>query len=187
MYQIIRREILFGLIPKTLKRKSKEKTHRPSEKHHSAGDSQAHITRNAFNVLGNEGFLRDQGILNLESVQEFYKTIQQDPVPASVKVENLLAFCDQPGYNEPDFLPVINLTEIDSKTGKSQGHAVVLCDYHRYEDELVLTAIDSALEDGERGIQCPILTRNGQQKLAIGGKVDQWCLGSDNCYFIYFN
>ena len=140
-----------------------------------------------FNVLCNEGFLRGQGILTLESVQEFYKAIEQDAVPASMKVMNLLDFCDQLGFNEPDYLPVITLTNTNSETGKSEGHAVVLSDYDRYEDELILSTIDSAAEDGQTFIRCPIMTRNGQQKLVIGGKFDQWCLGSDKCYFICFN
>ena len=90
--------------------------------------------------------------------------------------EDLLKFC-RSGYNQPDHQPVINL----------KGHAVVLDSYHRYEDELVMITIDSAVKGGERGIQCSIKTENGQQELDIGEKVDQWCLASDKCYYICFN
>ena len=145
------------------------------------------MIHNAFNILANEGFLRDQGILSLESVQEFYKIIQQEPRNATMRVTNLLDFCNQPGFNEPDYLPVITLTTKSSTTGKVQGHAVVLCDYGRYENSLVLATIDSGSENGETMIECPIVAENGQHKLVIGGKVDQWCLGSENCYVFYFN
>ena len=104
-----------------------------------------------------------------------------------MRVTNLLDFCNQSGYNDLDHLPVITLTKISSKTGNRQGHAVVLDSYDRDEDTLVLTTIDSASETGETLIVCPILIRNGQQKLVIRGEVDQWCLGSDKCYVFYFN
>ena len=169
--RIIRREILFGLIPKTLKRKL-EYPSRTILYSFSAGDDQVHILRNAFNILGNEGFLREQGVLSLESVQEFYKIIKEEPVPASLSVMNLLDFCDKPGFNEPDYLPVIAICE----TGETLGHAVVLSDYDRYEDELILSTIDSAAENGQTFIRCP-----------IDGEIDQRCLELDKCYFIRFN
>ena len=53
---------------------------------------------NVFNFLGNRGFLRDQGILNLESVQEFYIIIEEEPINATKRVTNLLDFCNQYGH-----------------------------------------------------------------------------------------
>ena len=137
--------------------------------------------------MANGGFLRDQGILNLEAVQEFYRIIGEEPRNATMSVQNLLDFCDQPGLHEPDFQPVITLTKTSSKTGEVQGHAVVLNDYTRYEDALYVKAVDSATESGERYIQCPILTENGRQKLKVRGSLDEWCLGSEICYFFSFN
>ena len=120
-------------------------------------------------------------------MRKFYEIIEEESIPATIRVMNLLDFCDQLGFNEPDYFPVISLTNTTSGTGITLGHAFVLSEYNRYEDELILSTIDSAAEDGERMIRCPILTRNGQQKLVIGGKFDQLCLGSDKCYHICFN
>ena len=153
-----------------------------------AGEYQIHITRNVFNVLGNRGFLRDQGILSLESVQEFYKIIDEEPRDASKRVANLLYFCSQAGYHELSYKPVITLTNKNSRTGETQCHNVVLDKYDRDEEILVLTTIDSLSETGQTFIICPILEmKNGEKKLLIGGQDDQWCLGSDSCYVFYFN
>ena len=143
--------------------------------------------RNAFNILANDGFLRSQGILSLESVQEFYKTIKEEPKNATMRVANLLDFCNQPGFNEPDHLPVITLTKTDSRTGEVQAHAVVLSDYTRYEDALVLTTIDSASQAGETMIECPISEEHEEQKLKTDESEDKWCLGSEMCYYLFFN
>ena len=145
------------------------------------------MTKNVFNVLGNGGFLREQGILSLESVQEFYKIIKQEPEDATMSVTNLLYFCYKSGYHDLPHKPVITLTNTSSRTGETNGHAVVLDKYDRDEDCLVLTCIDSASETGQKFVVCPILIRYGQQKLVVRGEVDQWCLGSDKCYVFYFN
>ena len=73
----------------------------------SAGVLQDHILRIFFNVLANQGFLRDQGILSLESVQEFYRSIIAKPEPASMRMIHLLDLCSQFGYQEVDYQPVI--------------------------------------------------------------------------------
>ena len=104
----------------------------------SPGDDQSHIVKHAFKVLANEGFLRDKGILSLESVQKFYTIIDQEP-DATMRVANLLDLCDQPGFNYLEFLPIITLIKKSSETGETQGHAVVLDSYDRYDDCLVLT------------------------------------------------
>ena len=104
-----------------------------------------------------------------------------------MKVTNLLDFCNQPGYNELEYQPVITLMKTDSQTDNVQSKAVVVDSYSRYEDSLVISTIDSASETGETLIECKITVRSGQQKLMIGGKVDQWCLGSDKCYVLYFS
>ena len=71
--------------------------------------------------MANEGFLRGQGILNLESVQEFYKIIGQQP-SATMKVANLFNFCNKPGFNNDlDHIPVLTLVKINSETGDVQG------------------------------------------------------------------
>ena len=131
--------------------------------------------------------MRDQGVLSLESVQEFYDIIGQEPRDASMRVTNLFDFCNFSGYNELDHQPVITLVKTSSRTGETQGHAVVLQSYDRDEDCLVLTTIDSASETGQTFIICSIDTENGRKKLMIRDKVDQLCLGSDKCYVLYFN
>ena len=132
--------------------------------------------RNVFNVLANEGFLRGQGILSLESVQEFYKTIEEAPEDATMRMKNLLDFCNQTGYHELSSKPVITLTKTISRTGETKGHAVVLDNYNRGEDFLLLRTIDSLSKTGRTNINC-----------LTGRELDQWCLASDNCYVFYFN
>ena len=127
---------------------------------------------NVFNVLGHGGFLRDQGILSLESVQMFYKVIEQEPTPATIIITNLLDFCDRSGYHELSYQPVIRLT----------GHAVVVHSYTRGDDYLVLLTIDSASPTGYRFVFCRIL----QQRLLIGQYLNLLCLASDKCYLIRF-
>ena len=151
----------------------------------SAGEIQGHIIRNAFNVLANKGFLRDQGILSLESVQKFYKIIEEEPKSATLRVANVLDFCNQFGHHELDYQPVITLTRKNFLTGHVQGHAVVLFDYRRREDSVVMTAIDSLSETGKTFIECPIVHDDGKQRLKIRGSEDEWCLGSEICYVFY--
>ena len=185
MHQIVRREICFGLIPKTLKREysllNLIKTTFP------ASEFQNHFLTNAFNILVNGGFLRDQGILSIESVQTFYKFLGQEPEEASLRVANVLDFCNQLGFHELDYHPVVTLSNTSSTNGQTQGHAVVLSFYHRHEDSLVMTTIDSASESGQRFIKCPIVVEHGRQKLKIKGAEDEWCLGSQICYVLYLN
>ena len=143
---------------------------------------------NVFNVLGNHGFLRDQGVLTLETVREFYRLIREKPKPASMKVSNLLDFCP-PSVEicELDNQPVITLMREYSDTGEKYFHVVVLHSYSRDENYLTLWTIDSLSEDGETVLECPIMAKNGRKKLDLGGKTDKWCLGSDLCYVLYLN
>ena len=153
-----------------------------------AGEYQGHITTNVFNVLAHGGFLRDQGILSLESVQLFYKLINRELTNASMITSNLLDFCDQYGEHELSYQPVIRLTIISSSTGESQGHAIVLHSYNRTDDFLILSTIDSASPSGYTSVVCPILTENGQQRLLTGpNEFDKMCLASEKCYYIHFN
>ena len=143
--------------------------------------------RDVLDVLANEGFLRDQGILTLEPVQKFYEIIEEKPAHASMRETELLDLCNQPGYNQPDYFPLIYLVRIGSKTDETLALPVILQSYCRYEDSLILTTTDSTSQVSEATITCPIIKSDGQQKLEIGGKKDQWCLGSDKCYDFYLN
>ena len=135
------------------------------------------MLKNVFNVLGNEGFLRDQGILSLESTQLFFEKIEQQPVPASIRILNLLDFCGQSGYHEPSYQPVIGLAD----------HAVVLHSYTRGEDYLVMLTIDSASSTGYTFVFCGIVTTDGQQRLLLGQYMNLIRVTSRKCYHIHFN
>ena len=104
-----------------------------------------------------------------------------------MRVANLLDFCNQPGANKLEYLPVLNLKMINFETSEAEGHAVAISDYFRHEDSLVLTVIDSLSDDGVTSIKCPIKIINGREKLVIDGEDGQWCLRSDKCYVFYFN
>ena len=59
-----------------------------------AGHEQRHFLQNAFNVLVNEGFLRDQqGVQTLEIVQKFHEIIKQPMTKAKLVKKNLNSFC----------------------------------------------------------------------------------------------
>ena len=128
---------------------------------------------NLFNVLANQGFMRDQGILSLESVQLFYELIGEEPQNSSMRKTHLLTFCNQIGYHELDYQPVITLIKISSRTGEVDGHAVVLHSFTRGEDYLVLLTIDSASTTGYTYVYCSIVTENGRPELVIGAFEDQ--------------
>ena len=117
----------------------------------------------------------------------FYKLIEEEPKNATLRLANLLDVCNKPGYHQLDYQPVITLTKQNSLTGDVQGHAVVLRGYRRRQDTLIMKTIDSASTSGETVIECPIVVENGRQKLEIRATVDEWCLGSENCYVLYFN
>ena len=116
-----------------------------------------------------------------------YKFIGEESKEASLRVANVLDFCNQLGYHKLDFQPVITLTNKSSTSGNVQGHAVVLSDYDRHEDSLIMTTIDSDSENGQRVINCPIMVEYGRQKLEIKETVDEWCIGSEICYVLYLN
>ena len=141
--------------------------------------------KNLFNVLANPGFLRDQGILSLESVQAFYSAIEEERKDAFLSTTDLLVFCYQPGYHKLDYQPVISLIRTSSRTGRVDGHAVVLHSYDRDDDILVLTTIDSASPTGYTYVYCSIVTENGRPDLVLGEFKDQLCLGSKQCYVMY--
>ena len=99
----------------------------------------------------------------------------------------MLVFCDQSGFHELDYQPVITLIKISSLTGEVQGHAVVLHSYDRSEDLLVLTTIDSASSTGYTYVYCSIVTENGRPELVTGERMDQLSLASQQCYVMYLN
>ena len=99
-----------------------------------------HIIENAFNVLGKPGFLRDQGIMTLEVVQNFYKLIREKPTHATVKVSRLLDFCTAVGHCKLKTLPIITL--MMESSGDTLQHAVNLERYLRTKDYLFLTVVD---------------------------------------------
>ena len=49
-----------------------------------AGPDQRHSVYNAFEILVNDGFLHDQGVLTLEAVQKFYEEILEQPEEATL-------------------------------------------------------------------------------------------------------
>ena len=150
------------------------------------GEEQQHRVSNAFNILANEGFLRDQqGVQTLEVVNEFYKIIEQELKRATLKVSNLLSFCGKISDHEVEPKPVITLTKTEN--GETFGHAVVLKSYDRSEDYLDLITIDSLSATGETSVECPISSDGDNEILALGEFPDQWCLASEKCYYFHFN
>ena len=89
-----------------------------------AGEEQRHFVHNAFNVLVNEGFLRDQqGVHTLEVVQQFYQIIKKTPTEATMMEDNLETLCPS-GVFTFDNQAVITLVYDDSNTNQKYYHAV---------------------------------------------------------------
>ena len=161
-----------------------------------AGKNQQHIIANAFNVLANKGFLRDQGILTLEIVQEFYRLIRSKPRNAKMIKEKLLSYCSRTPI-QTDIIwqhrPVMTLMKrcktIDKANGKEIFspffHAVALKSYVRNGNLLTLTTNDSLSgTDGETTIKCTVcINDRGDEVLKTCNEVEKWCLGHEKCYY----
>ena len=88
-----------------------------------AGEEQRHFIENAFNVLVNEGFLRDQqGVHTLEVVQKFYEIIKEPIGRATMMKKDLTNYREHSGTLERH--AVITLVKEDSNTGEKELHAV---------------------------------------------------------------
>ena len=91
---------------------------------HLAGEEQRHYIHNTFNVLTNEGFLRDQqGIETLEVVQKFYEITKLEPRKAKKVEIDILALCPKGRYILP-IQAVITCVQIYSSTNEAYYHAV---------------------------------------------------------------
>ena len=155
-------------------------------------------------MLANKGFLRDQGILTLQTVQEFYKLIRARPQNAKMVCENVISYCSRPNRNfrpETDsdtnvisqHRPVMTLMKsykaIDEVTGNeifgSCFHAVALKSHVRNGNVLTLTTIDSLSDtDGETTIKCTVcIDDRGNEFLETCNETDKWCLGHEKCYY----
>ena len=129
--------------------------------------------------------MRDQGILTLESVQNFYQAIGQEAERATPRTPNLLAICTELGFHELLHQPVITLTKAEN--GRASFHAVVVKSYERSEEYLDLTTIDSLSETGQTTVECPILDDGEKQFVDLTLFPDQWCLASEKCYYFQLN
>ena len=79
LHQLLRKEIMFGLIPKTT----------------SASTTQQHDVEHLMKVLEFGGFLNDvRGLWQMETIQEFSKILNYpNGLPFSIKKENIDTFC----------------------------------------------------------------------------------------------
>ena len=92
----------------------------------SAGEEQRHYIHNTFNVLVNQGFLRDQqGVHTLEVVQKFYEITKLKPRKVTKVKIDILDLCPRGHYVQPN-QAVITCVQIDSKTKKAYYHAVTV-------------------------------------------------------------
>ena len=91
-----------------------------------AGEEQRHYIHNTFNVLVNEGFLRDQqGVQTLEVVQKFYKITKLKPRKATKIEIDILDLCPKGAHVLPS-QAVITCVQIDSSTNEAYYHAVMV-------------------------------------------------------------
>ena len=89
-----------------------------------AGEEQRHYIHNVFNVLVNQGFLRDQqGFETLEIVQKFYQITKLTPTKVKKVEIDILDLCPT-GHCVHSNQAVITCVEIDSSTNMPYYHAV---------------------------------------------------------------
>ena len=118
--QKIRRELLFGLFPKTLN--GKDCNFCILLLFVLVGVEQQHFVHNAFNILVNEGFLRDQqGVQTLEVVRKFYEIINEKPRKATMVKKCMYELCKKQTLKHH---AVIILLYDDSKSNVETVHAV---------------------------------------------------------------
>ena len=145
-----------------------------------------HIIENVFNILNYPGFFRNQGILTLEVVQEFYKLIRERPQPATVDVVNLFDVCKLDGSHKLPNRPVITLMK-EYSDAETDFHSVTLESYTRNEYCIELTTIDSLSKTGKTVLKFPVSLEAAAKNLKLDGETDDWYLGSQKCYFLYLN
>ena len=119
MRQKIRREFIFGLIPKTLQGTRELFDNLLIET--LDGDEQVHPVYNALNILSNKGFLREEGIYTLEAVQIFDEENWQTPGKPTLKNQDVLDFCPM-GNSVPEFKAVITLVKKSSENLELSYH-----------------------------------------------------------------
>ena len=91
-----------------------------------AGQEQRHYIYNTFNVLANQGFLRDQqGIQTLEVVQRFYEITKLKPIKAKKVELDILDVCPT-GHCVHSNQAVITCVKIDSSANVPYYHAVMV-------------------------------------------------------------
>ena len=136
----------------------------------------------AFQILVNDGFLHDQGVLTLEAVQLFYELILEEPERAVLIEEKLVDFCRSKKY---EIQPVVTLMVENKKENSKYYHAVSLKNAsHGF------SLVDSRPNMGE--IKLPL---SEVAKLETGVPFDvydteageEWSLGDEMCYYIVFN
>ena len=88
-----------------------------------AGEEQRHYIHNTFNVLVNEGFLRNQqGFATLEVVHKFYEITKLTPIKVKKAEIDILDLCPR-GPCVHTNQAVITCVQIDSTTNASNYHA----------------------------------------------------------------
>ena len=145
---------------------------------------------NAFQVLVNDGFLHDQGILTLEAVQKFYDQILERPRGAWLKEEKFLDFCLS---DNDEVQPVVTLSLKNSDEEQNNYHAVTLKHAVFKDPILKTTFIDSRSQIGEVDMYLSLSTDRSNlkptEKFAIFDTriIEDWWLGDDMCYYLEFN
>ena len=161
----------------------------PSDNFHNeflACNGQTQDVFNAFQVLTNDGFLHDQGVLTLEAVQKFYEEILKKPKEATLKEERFIDLCRS---MKQRVHPVVTLKLKKSKENEEYYHAVTLHNSVVERSMLKITLSDSRPKMGEKTIRVPISElpnfESGKNSVVMGW--EEWCLGDEMCYYLVFN
>ena len=148
----------------------------------SAGLDQLQDVFGAFEVLVNEGFLHDQGVLTLEAVQMFYELILEEPERAIMIEEKLVDFCQS---NSDENQPVVILMVKSLNESREYYHAVTM---KRASIGYILT--DSRPNMGEISFPLSEVAKfeTGETFDIFDTKAEEeWSLGDQICYYIQFN
>ena len=185
--QKIRRELSFGLIPTTLKCKKFVQFLSVNHYDLSAGFDQSQDVYNAFEILMNDGFLHDQGVLTLEAVQKFYQEILEEPKEATMAKEKFIDLCRS---MESGVHPVVALKLQTLNESQEYYHAVTLRDSKMsWNNFVTITLSDSRRHTGQTTMRIPdseLSNFESGENSVVMNDDEEWCLGDEMCYFLEF-
>ena len=158
----------------------------------SACPEQAHFYYNTFNVLANEGFLRDtQGILTLESVLMFYESIKQERKWATLETPDFIyEICNKLGDYKLNPQPVISVTQRRKEYNKKKDKEEWQYYFHNFAVKRYMRSDDRLdfITDEDEKVECLICPKDDEDEILWSQMTpEKWYLEDHTCYYFVLN